>query len=221
VLLISTTCASDFFEIGRNVLQGKTIVFPTDTVYGLGSSPFSQSGINRCYQLKKRETGKKMPVLLSSSAEAARIVKLNDLAKLIAEKFWPGQLTLVLPILDTRIPRELLGSNNTLAVRVPDHECCLRLIAACGNSLIGTSANISGLPPFINPSDSGLVDFAEGADYFVLGECGGSKLASTVLDLSEDDTVSVLREGAIPSEMISDYLSKTNSTDFSFNTVTS
>jgi L-threonylcarbamoyladenylate synthase len=202
------------------VIQGKTVVFPTDTVYGLGSSPLSQMGISRCYRLKKREAGKKMPVLLSSSKQAARIVKLNDRAKLIAEKFWPGQLTLVLPVLDRRIPQELLGDDDTLAVRVPNHDCCLRLINACGNSLIGTSANISGAPPFSDPSDPKLVDFAKGADYFIRGECGGSKLASTVLDLSRDDRILVLREGAIPGKVISDYLSKASNTDFSFSTVT-
>ena len=214
-----TTCESDLFDIGRNVQRGNTVVFPTDTIYGLGSSPFSEIGIRRCFELKKRQIEKKLPILFSSISHAAAVVNLDERARLIAEKFWPGQITLILPVSDNRVPRELLSEDGTLAVRVPDHKCCLKLIEACGNSLIGTSANTSGTEPCIDPDDPGLTDFAKGADYFIRGECGKVKLPSTILDLSKIDKAFVLREGAVPSKTISNYLANTSSTDFSLNAV--
>ena len=192
-------------------------MFPTDTIYGLGSSPFSEVGIRRCFELKNRQIEKKLPILFSSYSHAASVVKMHERARFVAERFWPGQLTLVLPVSDRRVPRELLSEDGTLAVRVPDHKCCLRLIDACGSSLIGTSANISGSGPFTDPDDPALVDFGKSADYFVSGQCGKSRLPSTILDMSNNDKILVIREGAIPIKTISDYLAKTSSTDFSFN----
>jgi L-threonylcarbamoyladenylate synthase len=219
-LYSSTSCTSDFLEIGNGVLQGKTIVFPTDTVYGLGSSPFSQVGTRRCLELKKRPEEKKFPVLTTSLIEASKIVRMDERARLIARRFWPGQLTLILPCSDPRLPETLLSKDRTLAVRVPNHQCCLRLIAACGNSLIGTSANISGSSAFVDPDDPHLLDFARDADYFVKGNCGGSNSPSTILDVSKKDKISVVREGRIPSGVVLDYLENTSKTDFSFSATT-
>ncbi|MHB2036313.1 MAG: L-threonylcarbamoyladenylate synthase [Nitrososphaerales archaeon] len=215
------TCASDFGEVGRRVFSGGVVVFPTDTIYGLGTSPFSRAGIRRCYDIKNRQMEKKLPILFSSTNEAEKLVEFDELARLIADGFWPGQLTLILPSRGASLPEELLGNDRTLAVRVPNHECCLRLIASCGNSLIGTSANISGTPPFIDPEDHLLLEFASSADYFIKGACGESRLPSTILDLSRKGQISVVRDGAVSSQKIADYLLKTSKTDFSFNATTS
>jgi len=220
-LVTTATCASDFGEVGRRVFAGGVVVFPTDTIYGLGTSPFSETGIRRCFDIKNRQTERKLPILFSSTNEAAKLVEFDERARLIADGFWPGQLTLVLPSRGLNLPEELLGNDRTLAVRVPNHECCLRLIASCGNSLIGTSANISGTPPFIDPDDHLLLEFASRADYFIKGPCGGSRLPSTILDLSRKDQISVIRDGAVSSKRIVDYLLSTSKTDFSFNATTS
>ena len=126
----------------------------------------------KCFEIKNRQVEKKLPVLFSNAEEAGKVVKLDERALLIAEEFWPGQVTLVLPMRNLSFPKELYGEDRTLAVRVPNHECCLRLIASCGNSLIGTSANPSGTPSFVNPDDPLLLKFAEKADYLVRGNCG-------------------------------------------------
>jgi L-threonylcarbamoyladenylate synthase len=200
-------------------LEGATVVFPTDTVYGLGASPRSEQGILKCFELKERQVERKFPVLFSSTEEANKMVELDERALLIARGFWPGQVTLVTPLRDIDLPVELYAEDRTLAIRVPDHECCLRLIASCGNSLIGTSANLSGNPPYVDPDDLSLLKFAEKADFFVKGGCGRSRLPSTILDLSRKEQILVVREGAVPSQKISDYLSKTSNTDFSFRAV--
>ena len=128
---------------------------------------------------------------------------------------------MVLTAVNKMIPRELLGQEETLAVRVPDHDCCLRLISACGNALIGTSANFSGSRSSSDPDEPDLLEFARQTDYFVRGPCGKSTFPSTIIDLSSQSTVSVLREGAIPRKTIEDYLSKTSSADFSLSATSS
>ncbi|MDG6907337.1 MAG: threonylcarbamoyl-AMP synthase [Nitrososphaerota archaeon] len=215
--MVSTvSCESDFAEVGRAVMNGDIVVFPTDTIYGVGTSPMSRTGIQKCFNIKERQMEKKLPVLFSGMTEAAKIVQFDKRAVLIAERFWPGQVTLVLPIGDASLPEELIGEDRTLAVRVPNHNCCLRLVTACGHSLIGTSANISGKPTFVDPDDHALNEFAKRADYFVKGGCGTSLLPSTILDITNNDHIAVLREGAVPVHEISAQLSKISNTDFSF-----
>jgi len=123
---------------------------------------------------------------------------------------------MILPVIDAAIPLELAGFERTLAVRQPSHDCCLRLISACGGSLIGTSANISGEAPLTDPLDRRLADLATQADFFVIGSCGKEAgLPSTVIDATKEEKVTVVREGAISGERIFSYLEKTSKTDFS------
>ena len=205
-MALSLDCDSDFMQIRDPVLNGAVVIYPTDTVYGLGSNPFSPRGIGRCFEIKKRDSTKRMPVLLSTLDMANRLVCLGGRSSLLADRFWPGKLTLVLPVKDSGLPEELIGTERTLAVRIPDHECCRKLISACGGALIGTSANISGESPFTNPRDPSLLDLAKTADYFVLGQCGGGTLSSTVVDASKDNSIRILREGAIPGDQVRSYL---------------
>ena len=78
--------------------NGGIIAFPTDTVYGIGCDPFNSESISKIFELKNREGGKKFPILGASKNELEKIVKFNSNAERIAEKFWPGQVTLLLPI---------------------------------------------------------------------------------------------------------------------------
>ena len=137
-------------------------------------------------------------------------------ARSIADGFWPGQVSLVLPVKRAILPEELLGRDHTLAVRVPNHECCVRLITSCGNSLVGTSANVSGTSPFVDPDDPLLLEFARKADYFVKGICGKSRLPSTILDLSRRDRISIIREGAVSEQKHIPLLSQSKQNRFFF-----
>ncbi|HKW04523.1 MAG TPA: L-threonylcarbamoyladenylate synthase [Nitrososphaerales archaeon] len=205
-------------QLGAAVRSSATIVFPTDTVYGLGSSPDSQLGIEKCFKLKRRDDKKPMPILFSSLKAAEELVVIDERAKSLAKNFWPGPLTLVLPLRENvEIARRLVNSNNSVATRIPNHSCCRKIIEACGGRLIGTSANISGERSSNDSEDPELVTFSNDADYFVKGNCGPYKLPSTVLDLSVNGAIIFGREGEIKKSQILSYFEKTSNADFSTN----
>ncbi|MGI0079665.1 MAG: L-threonylcarbamoyladenylate synthase [Nitrososphaerales archaeon] len=208
--------SSDFDQLGNAVSSGGTVVFPTDTVYGLGSSPSSEVGVSKCLELKARDEGKPFPVLFSRIEDVKRVASLDQTALSLAKGFWPGALTIILPLREgAMISRKLAGSNGGLAVRIPNHNCCKELIVACGGSLIGTSANISGRKPSANWEDRDLQDFAKGADYFVKGECGSVRAPSTIVDLTLGDGIRFGREGAVTKDEVLSYLEKASRIDFS------
>jgi L-threonylcarbamoyladenylate synthase len=195
-------CESNFENVGKQVLSGKVVVFPTDTVFGLGSNPKVAEAILRCYAIKKRDREKQVPVLLSHMSFARELVKFNPQSEKLAQTFWPGKLSIVLPARAVNLPKELVGESNTIAVRIPKHWCCKRLIASCGGSLIGTSANLSGSPAFTDSNDKALRDFAGRADFFVQGRCSDDGTPSTVVDMSKPNQVNIVRQGAISADAI-------------------
>jgi L-threonylcarbamoyladenylate synthase len=207
--------------VGEEIRSGKVVIFPTDTVFGLGSNPRLRDAVLRCFEIKGRLKEKQLPVLFSEIRFVEEFVEFNDASANLAEKFWPGKLSLVLPVKNIGLPFELIGDSGSLAVRVPNHDCCRKLIASCGGSLIGTSANISGSSPFTDPQDEDLANLAEKADFFVSGECSLEGKSSTVVDMTEPGTFRILREGAIPNDEILNQLEKTRSADFSFRATTS
>lgn len=202
-------------KLGSDVKHhGKTVVFPTDTVYGLGSNPLLEKAIEACFRLKEREETKPMPVLFSDISSITKFVEFDSSAESLAKEYWPGGLTLVLKVKKGVAIPERLVRNGLLAVRIPDNFCCLELIRACGGSLIGTSANRSGDDPFTDSNDEGLQRFASNCDYFLRGKCSG-KIPSTVLLIDTKDKVKILREGAVSRKDIIRQLGKTRIADFS------
>ncbi len=126
------------------VREGGLIVFPTDTVYGLGCEPENGTAVERLFEAKKRE-GKPIPVLCNSLDSALELVEMNENALSLATRHWPGPLTIVAP-LKKALPFLMHQGTGTLGVRVPNSELCIELIRACGGHLTGTSANVSGSP---------------------------------------------------------------------------
>jgi L-threonylcarbamoyladenylate synthase len=187
-------------EKGVKILQnGGVIAFPTDTVYGLGADAFNATAVERIYKIKNRHKHRQLPLLI---AAAERLTNLADpipeIAWFLSRRFWPGGLTLVLPKADS-LPA-YLAPGPTIAVRVPDHPVCLALIQRLGNSIIGTSANISGQPAALTAEEvgqqlGGKIDFVING-----GKCPGSK-ESTVVDVTHESPI-ILRQGIIPSDEI-------------------
>jgi L-threonylcarbamoyladenylate synthase len=214
---ISLYCDSDFRQVGAMIREeGATCVYPTDTVYALGANPLSEIGTKKCFNIKQRELSKPLPVLLSSIEEVQKFVEFDEIGSLLGKEFWPGKLTLVLKSKPSAgMAPGVLSPQNTIGVRIPDHECCQRLIRACGGALIGTSANLSGKGAMIDHRDAELVEIAQKCDVFIHGECGSDLASSTVLDLSVPGKVTVIRAGAVPSDQIFNYLSRAKSIDFS------
>ena len=126
--------------------RGLPVVFPTDTVYGVGVLPFDAAALARLYEAKGRPAEKGLPVLLGDVADVAHVAGVIPLAAAaLMAHFWPGPLTLVVPRRPD-LPTNL-SPDDTVAVRVPDHAVARALIRAAGGAVAATSANVSGQPP--------------------------------------------------------------------------
>jgi len=193
-LIVSCT-DSDIKVAIRKIKDGEIIVFPTDTVYGIGCDPYNENAVLRLYEIKKRKKTKSFPILGLSQTELEKIAEFNALEKKIAEKFWPGQITLVLKVKDEKI-RQSLGLDKKIAVRVPNNRCVLSLLKEC-KLLVGTSANISGTAPFTDPNECSkdLIKY----DLLIDGGIIPSRKESTIVEIVGDD-IKILREGNV-SEM--------------------
>ena len=180
--------------------NGEIIGFPTDTVYGIGCDPFKKDSITRIFELKKRYGAKRFPILGISKEELKKIVEFNPNAEKISEKFWPGQVTLLLPI--RKEVSEKIESNGKLAVRVPGNECILSILKQC-KLIIGTSANISGEESILN-SDEFKTKLPK-VDTLVDGGKIISKGESTIIDFNNGE-LKIIREGSVSKEEIENIL---------------
>ena len=184
--------AKSIREAGRLVLGGGVIVYPTDTVYGLGCDPMNELAAERLFTIKGRG-GKPVPVLCDGFDSASRLVRLSGVALRLAKKYWPGALTIVLPLM-MELPELIHQGSGTLAVRVPNSRRCLELISACGGYLIGTSANKSGKPA-CRTAHEALRSIGEEVDLILDGGRLSEK-ESTVVKVS-GNRVELLRSGAV------------------------
>jgi len=184
----------------RILAGGGLVAFPTDTVYGVGAHAFQPDAVERIYVAKTRPQDKAIPILLAQADDLVLVAKgITETAWLLAERFWPGGLTLVLPK-KANVPDVVSAGGPTIAVRVPDHPVFLALMAALDTPLAATSANLSGRP---SPVTAEEVEAELGGRIELIldgGRCPGG-VPSTVLDLTTDPP-SVLRAGAIAVEDI-------------------
>lgn len=176
------------------VRAGGLLIYPTDTVYGLGCDPLNEEAVQRVFEVKGR-AGKPFPILASSLEEARRIAIFNDLALRLASAFWPGPLTLVLPKKPT-LPSVATCGLPSVGVRVPGHAFTLELIDACGGLLVGTSANRTGHPP-PRTVEEALRELGQLVDLAIDGGPAPLGQPSTVLSLVGPRPV-VVRAGSLP-----------------------
>ena len=189
---------SDIEKAAAIVRNGGVIVFPTDTVYGLGADPRQPESIRRLIAIKGRADGKGLPVLLPRKEDADGLVKPTALMSDLASAFWPGALTIVMRAREP-VDSLLLGPGHTLGIRVPGLMATRRLIELAGSYLIGTSANLSGSSPAVTAEQAFDV-LGESVDYiFDGGPIDGA--ASTVLDIDADPP-EIVRSGAISAEQL-------------------
>ena len=181
----------------KAINDGAIVVFPTDTVYGLGCNPYNRDAVLSLYEIKKRKKTKPFPILGLSKTELEKIAEFNTLAEKIAEKFWPGQVTLVLKVKDEKI-RQSLHLDKKIAVRVPNNRCVLSLLKEC-KLLVGTSANISGTVPFTDPNEcsKNLTRY----DLLIDGGIIPSQSESTIVEIMGDN-IKILREGNVTEKEI-------------------
>ncbi len=198
--LLPATDTQVFAHAVRLLRAGKVIAFPTDTVYGIGADGFNERAIEQLFVVKERERGKAIPYLLADAKDLAKVAReIPRAAHLLAQKFWPGGLTLVVPA-GARVPKILIAGGDTIAVRVPNHPTTRTLIDSLGAPLAATSANISGGE---NPANAQDV-FAQLNGRLPLILDGGAtrgNISSTVVDVTCDPP-KVLRVGVISVEEI-------------------
>jgi L-threonylcarbamoyladenylate synthase len=179
-------------ECAKAIKNGAVIVFPTDTVYGLGCDPYNASAVKRIFEIKRRDQAKPMPVLARSIHDAEKIVSLGKQGRILAEKFWPGALTIVATLSDSAISPILTAGSRTLAVRVPANKCALSLLDRC-TFLVGTSANVSEARP-ARTAEEVLQSGLDGFDLLLDGGRVEGGVESTIVDAN---TLNVLRKGTI------------------------
>jgi L-threonylcarbamoyladenylate synthase len=169
------------------LLDGAVIAFPTDTVYGVGVAGSRSDRLDALFALKRRPLDRRIPMLVATLDQASEMgAAIDDRARAVADRFWPGALTIVLPL-----------GGNTQAFRAPDHDVALALIEQAG-PILATSANVSDQPDTLG-ADEVLIAFATQQDELAAVIDGGQVpggVASTVVDLSVTPA-KVLREGPI------------------------
>ena len=173
--------------------DGRLVVVPTDTVYGIGTRPDDAAATGRVFEAKGRPRELTLPVLAASLADAARVARLTERARALAARHWPGALTLVVPRTDASRGWDLGGDGETIGVRVPNHPVALALLERTG-PLAVTSANRSG-EPTPGTCDELRVIFGGAVAVYVCQPDPPPGVASTVVDLT--DGPRVLRPGAL------------------------
>jgi L-threonylcarbamoyladenylate synthase len=185
-------------------LEGRLIVLPTDTVYGIGTRPDDPAATARLFEAKGRPDALPLPVLVSSLSAAAVIASFDDRARRLAMRAWPGPITLVLPRTPRAIGWDLGGDAATIGVRQPHHATALALLERTG-PLAVTSANRSGDPTPVTCDEVRAI-FADAVAVYVCDEVEIESRPSTVVDLTGSRAV-VLREGRLGSSELEELLS--------------
>lgn len=179
----------------RLLADGRLVAYPTDTLYGLAVDPRRADAVERLFRAKGRPAAMAVPLIAASMEQVARDAgRLTPLARALAQRFWPGPLTLVVAASAALSPR-LLGGGATVAVRVPDHAVARALAAALGHPVTATSANRSGAPP---ATTAAAAAEAVGRDLACVLDAGPSDgtSPSTIVD-ARGTAPLLLRPGAV------------------------
>jgi L-threonylcarbamoyladenylate synthase len=211
IRLMDCSQRRDVSKCADVVKSGGVIVFPTDTVYGIGCDPCNHAAVNRVFAIKNRKTAKPLPILAATMKDVRSVALIDLRAETLARKYWPGKLTLVCPLLDHRISTLVVSDNDTIAVRIPGNTCTLELIRKC-RLLVGTSANISGKKP-ARDIPQVLSSSLKGFDALLDGGFITEEKESTIVDLSKRGQIVIIREGSIKSGDIRKTLSTGGHTD--------
>ena len=187
-------------EISKIIKNGGIVVFPTETVYGIGTNGLNKEAISRLYEVKQRPTSKPISLLVSSIDMAEMVAKdITDMEYKLMDKFFPGPLTIILKKKNI-VPDNLTNNTDTVGIRMPDNIIAKKLIEYAKVPIATPSANISGKP---SGTDINYImeNFKDKVDYYIDG--GQSKLGigSTIVKV-ENGYPLILREGSISKEQI-------------------
>ena len=179
---------------------GELVAFATETVYGLGADATNVAAIRRIYKVKRRPAGNPLIVHVRDRRQAEEYATgFGDVARILARRFWPGPLTMVVGR-GAKIPAEVSAGMATMAVRCPSHWAAQRLLAAFGKPIAAPSANLSGRVSPTTAADV-LAELGGRIPLILDGGACAVGVESTVIDLTVDPPV-VLRPGIVTVEMI-------------------
>lgn len=197
----------DLISLFANMLaDGKTVIFPTETVYGLGANALDEDAATKIYQAKGRPSDNPLLVHVADKEDVYDLVEnIDDRAKLLMDKFWPGPLTIVFKK-KAIIPDRTSGGLDTVAIRMPSDQVARDLIRQAGVPIAAPSANISGRPSPTKPEHI-IRDMDGRVDGILVGGPCDYGVESTIIDLSEDLAM-VLRPGSITLEMLGEVLGR-------------
>lgn len=195
----------DLISLFANMLaDGKTVIFPTETVYGLGANALDEDAATKIYQAKGRPSDNPLLVHVADKEDVYDLVEnVDDRAKLLMDKFWPGPLTIVFKK-KAIIPDRTSGGLDTVAIRMPSDQVARDLIRQAGVPIAAPSANISGRPSPTKPEHI-IRDMDGRVDGILVGGPCNYGVESTIVDLS-DDIAMVLRPGSVTLEMLREVL---------------
>ncbi|MBQ7192858.1 MAG: threonylcarbamoyl-AMP synthase [Synergistaceae bacterium] len=194
--MTTITVTPDSIALAAQVIKsGGLVAFPTETVYGLGADALNPEAVKKIFIAKQRPQDKALILHVNTIQQASSLVEMNDEALKLAERFWPGPLTLVLPAKEI-VPSVTRAGLSTAAVRMPDNPAALALIEAAGTPIAAPSANLSGRP---SPKDAQAVlrDLDGRIDMIIDG--GKTKIGtpSTIIDMTDPSRPVILRAGSI------------------------
>lgn len=185
-------------DAAMRIRMGGVVVYPTDTVYGLGCDPGNLKATRRVCKIKERATNP-LPLICATLEDARRVVEFNRAAEVLADRFWPGPLTLVLP---KKVDYSIWVNHGkkTLGIRVPNNETARELAQLSRGIIVSTSANKSGQES--QQTIKGVIDqIGDEVDIIIDAGPTPGKASSTVLDLTADE-LWILRSGPVTGQQI-------------------
>lgn len=180
--------------------DGQVIAYPTETIYGLGADVLNRKAVKKIYDLKSRDYGLPVSILIADLKMLREIVAdVPEGALALMRKFWPGPLTILFPASDV-IPKGLVTNTGKVGIRISSHPVAAAIVEGFGRPITTTSANLSGFPPSLSVKHVQKY-FGDKLPCIVDGgECEPSR-GSTVVDMAEE-TMRIVRDGAIPAEEV-------------------
>ena len=182
------------------IREGAICAYPTETFYGLGVDVTNEAAIKRLFDLKRRDYGNPIAVIVSDQSMLTSYVReIPEQAHRLMDRFWPGPLTILFRT-NEKVSRQLTTNTGKIGIRISSHPVAQAIVRGLGRPLSTTSANFSGFPPATQPKHVRSF-FGDKVDLLLdVGELPPS-VGSTVVDVTEEK-LAVIREGVIPVEMV-------------------
>lgn len=198
--LLDATQAGAVDRAAALLKAGRLVVFPTDTLYGIGADAFNAEALDALYAVKQRPKSKGIPILLADPDDLGNVTqRVPGRARSLIARFWPGPLTLVVPRRSV-LPANI-SPNENVAVRIPDNDIARALIRAAGGAVATSSANKTGRPPAHNAQEA-MAALAGSVAAVLDGGTVAHGAPSTIVDCTADPP-RILREGPLSAEALS------------------